>query len=312
MSDDEAGEHRIPTVENAMKILLCSDFSPASQKALEGAKALPWPDGTELCLLHTIDLAPFSPGLAVLQEAKRVAGELMASAAASLRRPGLKVETEILIGHTGTVIAEYAKNWHADLIVLGSRGRSKVAQLLLGSTALKVLRAAPCSAEIFRPTSETTKATPGMRILLATDGSTRSANAIQSVGARPWPDETRFRIISVAPEIPPIFDASACYTRPDQLAAEVEALETENRARAQEAVASAHALLYRMNVQRVDDAKTVCGDPRTAILEEARGWNADLIVLGSHGLRGFDRWMVGSVSEFVATHARCSVAMIRQ
>ncbi len=295
-----------------MKILLCSDFSPASQKTLEAFKARPWPEGTEVCLLHTIDLTPFSPGLAVLQETKRATEELMASAAASLRRPGLKVGTEILIEHTETAITKYAKNWHADLIALGSRGRSKVAQLLLGSTALKVLRTAPCSVEIFRPTSETTNVTPGMRILLATDGSTCSANAIQSVAARQWPDDTQFRIISVALEISPIIDASACYTRADQLAAEIEALEIENRARAHEAIASAHAILYRMNVQRVDDAKIIYGDPRTAILEEAKGWNADLIVLGSHGLRGFDRLMVGSVSEFVATHARCSVAVIRQ
>jgi nucleotide-binding universal stress UspA family protein len=48
-----------------------------------------------------------------------------------------------------------------------------------------------------------------------------------------------------------------------------------------------------------------------AILEEASNWGADLIVLGSRGLRGMDRVQLGSVSEAVALHANCSVEVIR-
>jgi nucleotide-binding universal stress UspA family protein len=40
-------------------------------------------------------------------------------------------------------------------------------------------------------------------------------------------------------------------------------------------------------------------------------WNADLIVVGSHGRRGFDRYVMGSVSESVALHAHCSVEVVR-
>jgi nucleotide-binding universal stress UspA family protein len=53
------------------------------------------------------------------------------------------------------------------------------------------------------------------------------------------------------------------------------------------------------------------GDPRTAILDDADAWNADLIVMGSHGRSGLQRWLMGSVSEAIARHAACSVEIVR-
>jgi nucleotide-binding universal stress UspA family protein len=53
-------------------------------------------------------------------------------------------------------------------------------------------------------------------------------------------------------------------------------------------------------------------NPKSAILDEAKEWEADLIVVGSHGRRGLDRLLLGSVSEAVAMHAHCSVDVIRQ
>jgi len=47
------------------------------------------------------------------------------------------------------------------------------------------------------------------------------------------------------------------------------------------------------------------------IVEQAKKWGSDLIVLGSHGWRGVDRVLMGSVSEYVAIHAPCSVEIIR-
>ena len=53
------------------------------------------------------------------------------------------------------------------------------------------------------------------------------------------------------------------------------------------------------------------GDVRERILDSAAEWRADLIVLGSHGTRGLQRFLLGSVAEFVARHAKCSVQIIR-
>jgi nucleotide-binding universal stress UspA family protein len=53
------------------------------------------------------------------------------------------------------------------------------------------------------------------------------------------------------------------------------------------------------------------GDVRECILDAAAEWHADLIVVGSHGKRGIQRFLLGSVAEFVARHAKCSVQIIR-
>ena len=54
------------------------------------------------------------------------------------------------------------------------------------------------------------------------------------------------------------------------------------------------------------------GKASDVILEEAEKWGADLIVLGSHGYRGFKRYLLGSVSQAVASHAKCSVEIVRR
>jgi nucleotide-binding universal stress UspA family protein len=53
------------------------------------------------------------------------------------------------------------------------------------------------------------------------------------------------------------------------------------------------------------------GDARSVILDGAGEWHADLIVLGSHGRRGLERFFLGSVSEAISRHARCSVQIVR-
>ena len=53
------------------------------------------------------------------------------------------------------------------------------------------------------------------------------------------------------------------------------------------------------------------GDPRISILEEAKEWGAELIIVGSHGRTGVERWLMGSVAEYVVRHASCSVEVVR-
>lgn len=59
-------------------------------------------------------------------------------------------------------------------------------------------------------------------------------------------------------------------------------------------------------------AEQKMGHAPSTILDEAEAWSADLIVVGSHGYRGFKRFLLGSVAQALASHARCSVAIMRQ
>ena len=53
------------------------------------------------------------------------------------------------------------------------------------------------------------------------------------------------------------------------------------------------------------------GAPRPVILDEAENWGADLIVMGSHGYGAWKRFLLGSVSQAVVSHAKCSVEVVR-
>ena len=53
------------------------------------------------------------------------------------------------------------------------------------------------------------------------------------------------------------------------------------------------------------------GDPRSTIIKHATKWGANLIVAGSHGRKGLDRFLMGSVAEFIVRHAPCSVEIVR-
>jgi nucleotide-binding universal stress UspA family protein len=54
------------------------------------------------------------------------------------------------------------------------------------------------------------------------------------------------------------------------------------------------------------------GDPRSAIVKEAKAWGADCIFLGSRGLAGVERFLLGSVSSWAAAHAPCTVEVVRK
>lgn len=53
------------------------------------------------------------------------------------------------------------------------------------------------------------------------------------------------------------------------------------------------------------------GPPRSVILDEAESWGADLIVVGSHGYGRWERFLLGSVSQSIVSHAKCSVEVVR-
>jgi nucleotide-binding universal stress UspA family protein len=65
-------------------------------------------------------------------------------------------------------------------------------------------------------------------------------------------------------------------------------------------------------MKAVSDPAPPVGEPRGLILDAAKSWQSDMIVLGSQGRSGLDRFLIGSVSEAVAVHAHCSVEVIRE
>ena len=92
----------------------------------------------------------------------------------------------------------------------------------------------------------------------------------------------------------------------------VESLQRDARGRAVQAVSRARQVLGKAGIKAVGSELLPIGDAREVILDQTRGWAADLIVVGSNGHHGIERFMLGSVSESVAMHAHCSVEVIRE
>jgi nucleotide-binding universal stress UspA family protein len=107
----------------------------------------------------------------------------------------------------------------------------------------------------------------------------------------------------------PFFPSSEFGTLPQQYFNELEGVARE---RARVTLDRAVESLKRNQVTKLPvDSQILYESPRDAIIEEAERWGADLIVVGSHGYRGYKRFLLGSVSQSVAAHAPCSVLIVR-
>lgn len=146
-----------------------------------------------------------------------------------------------------------------------------------------------------------------MKILLAIDGSEFSNAAVEEVANKPWPKGSEVKILSVAE--PPALAVVETWVPPYDY---YEKLEEAAVAQAREAVDKAAARLRKSHDEKLPvSIQVTVGHPRVVITDEAEAWGADLIIVGSHGYRGLTRLWLGSVSQAVASHAKCSVEIVR-
>ena len=136
-----------------------------------------------------------------------------------------------------------------------------------------------------------------MRLLLAIDDSKFSEAATQAVMTQFQTQGTQVSILNVVDLDIPIPTSYAAGFREESLQ---QGLEIVRRAEHQLKKAG-----YAVQ-SAVEE-----GDPKSTILDYAARWNADLVVVGSHGRKGAERFLMGSVSEAVSRHATCSVEIVR-
>ncbi len=143
-----------------------------------------------------------------------------------------------------------------------------------------------------------------MKVLLAIDDSKFSDAATQAVIAQGHSKNTEVRVLHVVE--PPSLLVSR---EMDVYDPTLEAVWNEETKQAQTIVARTAETLrsHGLNVSTAVQQ----GDPKSTIIDVSKEWHADLIVLGSHGRKALDRFLIGSVSEAIARHAHCSVEIVR-
>jgi nucleotide-binding universal stress UspA family protein len=148
-----------------MRVLLAIDGSKFSEAATQAVIRQSQPQGTEVKVLHVVDLAlliPTSYAAGFRAESLKNGEELVRQAEQALSKAGYKVQTAVEEGDPKSRIVEDAANWKADLIVIGSHGRRGVDRFLMGSVSEAVARHAPCSVQIVRIATETPR--PGLTV----------------------------------------------------------------------------------------------------------------------------------------------------
>ena len=290
-----------------MKLLVAIDSSASSNAVISEISARRWPEGTTARILSVVgSVGAYSgvPNIEPLVNAETEAAKaLVKSAVDRLTTRGLEASWVVTEGNPRTAIVDYARAWGPDFVFIGSHGHGGLTRFFLGSVAKTVLRHVPSSVGILRPFAGDRLAKVGMKILLATDGSKYSEAAVRSVAERPWSKRTKIKLVSVIDTpnivIDPLYGVAEVIDHANEMKKEM----------AQEALSAAGSILNGAGLKSAGVA--LVGDAKTRIIDQAKEWGADLIVVGAQGRGGIDRILQGSVSEAVAVHAHCSVEVIR-
>ena len=312
-----------------MKILIGYDGSECADAALDDLSQAGLPTTGEFRILSVAEvwLPPPPPSsYEIIEEARNAtspadlqrdfskrcaaAKEMLASAGRARERvqtlfPNWKVSAESSCGSAAWELVAIADEWNPDLIVVGSHGRTALGRFVLGSVSQRVLTEARCSVRIARGRVE--EPNSPVRIIVGTDGSDASDEALKAVAARHWPPQSEIKVVMVDDPLAPEFLG--------KLIPPLEKMVEEDR---QEERAWVEKITKQsVDILRAAGIKVTCvlreGDPKQELCKAAEEWNAECIFVGSAGFSNrFERFVLGSISGAVAARAHCSVEVVRK
>lgn len=288
------------------RILCPLDFSDESRHAFDHAVMLAGWYRSTLTVLHVRHPAFYAEPpilfaeIAGSEPSLEDAQARMQSWLAPARSAGVECDAVALDGNNPAArIVETAGKIGADLIVLGTHGRSGFQRLLLGSVTEKVVRTATCPVVTVPPPSVATSVLPFTRIVCGVDFSDSSTKAV------------RFAL-SIAKESGARLTLLHAFELPDNETLAMFDLATYRdavRADAQERLAA--LITDEDRVWCEPSIRVVLGKPYEQVLAAVAEEHADLVVLGVHGRNPFDIMVFGSTTNQVVRRATCPVLTLR-
>jgi nucleotide-binding universal stress UspA family protein len=285
-----------------MRILVGVDWSDEAFAAVEQIGLLYRPD--DVVLVHGVDLgmlqSPIVAGAVNLQGYDEFRQALIDAGRQAIERcrtllpaetPSIRTLCEVQ--HPAAFILDSAAAVKPDLIAMGTHDHSRLTEVFAGSVSHRILLHATVPTLIVKG-----KARPVTRVLMAVEGREDAIRLQTWLTSHPFKNPVAVTILSVVPSL---------HMVEPNLMVGFQGWSEEHKRQAQQVVHDTAQALASPHFTVSTDLRM--GDPVTTVCEV--GNSHDLIVVGSHGRKGLDRFLLGSVSHGIVHRAGCSVLVVR-
>ena len=285
-----------------MKVVAGVDWSDAAFAAVEQLGLLYRPD--EVILVHGVDLGLFE--YPIVAEAANLQGydifrkSMFDAGCESLERAETMLPADVPkarrlceFGKPARFLLDTASSVAADLIVVGTHDHSRVAELVLTSVSHRVLLHASQPTLLVKG-----RAKPVRRVLIAIEGRTDGLKICDWLIRHPFRTPVEAMVLTAMPILPVLEESPAA------------AFAVWSEEIIRQAEEQVRMWAQRLSPPRFTTSSSVIkGDPAPVISDASKDF--DLVVVGSHGREGLDRFLLGSVSHTVVHHVACPVLVVR-
>jgi len=296
--------------QSGSRILVATDSSRPAAEALRQAHDWSTRLGVELVVCHVVPTHhranPLFPqrnatdAISTVDLERRVSELVQARVTEQTGRSAEAFRLVIDVGKPEAGILDAAAVWNADLIAIGSRGDTGLPRILLGSVSERVVRYAPCSVLVARPSSK--RGT----VLAATDLSDASFPAIKAGAEQARHRGAKLVVLHNVDLWPPPVSSVTAGLAAAGFPTDPSVLE-EQRSAARQRL---EQILADLRIEAA--CRITHGPPDAEIIRAADELEPELLVVGTHGRTGLSRLALGSVAERVVETANCSVLVVRE
>lgn len=293
-------------------ILVPLDSSSTAEQILAYLQQLAVPE-TTFHLLSVVEPNMYSYAFSAQEAAVREKLQMvlhsdleryLATAAETLRSQGLHVESWLAKGDAAQTIADVAAKINADLIAMTTHGRTGFGRWALGSVADRVIHIAQQPILLVRSKECLPEEHALRRILVPIDGSDRAAEALVQAKMIAKAHDAALVVIRV---VEPLSHWQQALL--NENGASAQHIAEERHKEAQTYLSELCTQLQGENLQVVGHLYS--GNASDVILESLEREPIDLVVMSTHGLSGYSRWVYGSVAGKVLHHSPCPLLLIR-